>query len=44
VAACNFVDATSGVAGIGELKSAPAILKEQAGTLVVPGKEQLELV
>jgi carbamate kinase len=42
-AACDFVDATGGIAGIGELDSALAMLKGHAGTLVVPETEELEL-
>ncbi len=33
-AACDFVEATGGIAGIGALKDAPAILAGDAGTLV----------
>lgn len=36
-AACDFVDATGGIAGIGALGQGLAILEGRAGTLVAPG-------
>ena len=35
-AACRFVEATGGIAGIGRLKDAAAILAGTAGTVVSP--------
>jgi carbamate kinase len=35
-AACEFVERTGGVAGIGALHDAPAILQGEAGTLITP--------
>jgi carbamate kinase len=40
-AACAFVEQTGGIAGIGELKDAQAILAGRAGTLVVPGASEV---
>lgn len=37
--AMEFVEATGGFAAIGSLKDAPAILRQEAGTLVVPDEE-----
>jgi carbamate kinase len=36
-AACRFVEARGGIAGIGEMTRASAILAGEAGTLVEPG-------
>lgn len=38
-AAMEFVEATGGFAAIGSLKDAPAILRQEAGTIVVPDGE-----
>jgi len=38
-AAMEFVEATGGFAAIGSLKDAPAILRQEAGTIVVPDDE-----
>lgn len=38
-AAIEFVEATGGFAGIGSLKDAPAIVRQTAGTVVVPDEE-----
>jgi carbamate kinase len=38
-AACRFVELTGGVAAIGSLEEAPAILRGQAGTIVTPTGE-----
>jgi carbamate kinase len=38
-AACRFVEATGGAAGIGSLEDAAAIVAGHAGTLVVPDAE-----
>ena len=35
-AACRFVDATGGMAGIGALADAAAILRGERGTMVAP--------
>jgi carbamate kinase len=41
-AACDFVRATSGIAGIGSLEDASAILEGRAGTLVTADCEDIE--
>jgi len=38
-AAIQFVEATGGFAGIGSLRDAPAIMRQEAGTIVVPDAE-----
>jgi carbamate kinase len=40
-AACAFVEQTGGVAGIGGLEDAQAILAGRAGTLVVPDASEV---
>ena len=40
-AACQFVDRTGATAGIGRLTDAAAILAGDAGTLVVPDREEI---
>ncbi len=41
-AACDYVEQTGGIAGIGKLEDAQAILAGQAGTLVRPGSGIME--
>ena len=41
-AACDFVDATGGMAGIGSLKDASAILAGNAGTLIAKAATEIE--
>ncbi|MCW9003365.1 MAG: carbamate kinase [Rhodospirillales bacterium] len=41
-AACAFVEATRGVAGIGKLTSAMAILEGREGTRITPGRNEFE--
>jgi carbamate kinase len=38
-AAIEFVEATGGFAAIGSLSDAPAIVRQEAGTIVVPDPE-----
>ena len=42
-AACDFVERTGGVSGIGRLQDAAAILQERAGTIVAAEADGLEL-
>ena len=39
IALSQFVEATGGFAGIGSLRDAPAIMRQEAGTIVVPDAE-----
>jgi carbamate kinase len=42
-AACQFVEETGGIAAIGSISDTPALLKGEAGTLVTPDADGLEL-
>jgi carbamate kinase len=42
-AACSFVEETGGVAAIGSIADTPALLRGEAGTLVTPDADGLEL-
>jgi len=41
-AACRFVDVTGGIAGIGDLTSASALLRDEAGTVIRRGSELIK--
>jgi carbamate kinase len=40
-AACRFVEATGGFAGIGSMDAAAVVLRQEAGTTVAPGEEKI---
>jgi carbamate kinase len=42
-AACQFVEETGGIAAIGSISDTPALLRGEAGTLVTPDADGLEL-
>ena len=42
-AACSFVEETGGIAAIGSIADTPALLRGEAGTLVTPDADGLEL-
>ena len=42
-AACQFVEETGGIAAIGSISDTPALLRGEAGTLVTPDANGLEL-
>jgi carbamate kinase len=42
-AACSFVEETGGIAAIGSISDTPALLRGEAGTLVTPDADGLEL-
>jgi carbamate kinase len=42
-AACQFVEKTGGIAAIGSISDTPALLRGEAGTLVTPDADGLEL-